>query len=145
LVGVNDIWGTSDVYRCHNDKFPFPTDCTALVMGQPLINLEPDAPANDKKEPLPVAWVKTWKGNAGKESRIFHCTMGSAEDFANAGVRRLTVNAVYWGLGLESEIRADRSVDIIGEYKPLKPGFNYKELGVIPRPVAFYRRAIAPC
>lgn len=139
LVGVNDIWGTSDVYRCHNDKSPFPADCTALVLGQPLINLEPDAPANDKKEPLPVAWVKTWRGNAGKESRIFHFTMGSAEDFANAGVRRLTVNAVYWGLGLESEIRADRSVDIIGDYRPLKPGFNYEELGVIPRPVAFYR------
>ena len=139
LMGVDDIWGTSDVYRCHNDKFPFPADCTALVLGQPLMNLEPDAPANKEKEPLPVAWVKTWKGNQGKESRIFHYTMGSAEDFANEGVRRLTVNAVYWGLGLESEIRADRSVAIIGDYKPLKPGFNYEELGVKPQPVAHYR------
>lgn len=139
LMGVDNIWGTSDVYRCHNDKFPFPADCTALVLGQPLINLEPDAPANDKKEPLPVAWVKTWKGNQGKESRIFHYTMGSAEDFANEGVRRLTVNAVYWGLGLESEIQAERSVAIIGDYKPLRPGFNYEELGVKPQPVAHYR------
>jgi hypothetical protein len=139
LTGVDNIWGTSDVYRCHNDKFPFPADCTALVLGQPLVNLEPDAPANEKKEPLPVAWVKTWKGNQGKESRIFHYTMGSAEDFANEGVRRLTVNAVYWGLGMESEIRADRSVAIIGDYKPLKPGFNYEELGVKPQAVAHYR------
>jgi|GEM_PF-84641 len=139
LIGVDNIFGTSDVYRCHNDKFPFPADCTALVLGQPLVNLEPDAPVNDKKEPLPVAWTKLWKGNSGKESRIFHFTMGSAEDFSNAGVRRMTVNAVYWGVGLEPEIRADRSVEIIGDYKPLKPGFNYDKLGVKPHPPAYYR------
>ncbi len=59
LAGVEDVWGTSDVYRCHNDKNPFPEDCTSLVLGQPLINLEKDAPPNAKKEPLPVAWTKT--------------------------------------------------------------------------------------
>jgi hypothetical protein len=139
LIGVDTIFGTSDVYRCHNDKFPFPADCTALVLGQPLVTLEPDAPANDKKEPLPIAWTKIWKGNSGKATRIFHFTMGSAEDFSDAGVRRMTVNAVYWGLGLESEIRADRSVAIIGDYKPLKAGFNYEELGLTPHPPAHYR------
>ena len=36
LTGVNDIWGPSDVYRCHTEKSPFPDDCTALVLGQPL-------------------------------------------------------------------------------------------------------------
>ena len=139
LTGVTDIWGTSDVYRCHNDKSPLPDDCTALVMGQPLINLEHDAPPNKKKEPLPVAWVKPWKGNAGKVSKIFHFTMGSAEDFANAGVRRITVNAVYWGLGMEKSITPDSSVDIVGKYQPLKPGFNYKKLGVRPQKAIFYK------
>ena len=51
---------------------------------------------SQKKEPLPIAWTKTWIGNDGKKSRIFHFTMGSAVDFQNEGVRRLTVNAVYW-------------------------------------------------
>lgn len=139
LIGVDDIWGTSDVYRCYNDKVPFPDDCTALVMGQPLINLNPDAPANTKKEPLPVGWVKTWTGSKGLESKIFHFTMGSAEDFTNEGVRRLTVNAVYWGTGLEKSITPDGSVEIVGDYQPLAAGFNYKKLGVKPRKPAYYK------
>jgi hypothetical protein len=101
-------------------RFPFPQDCTALVLGQPLINLQPDAPANQEKKPLPIAWTKTWTGSSGRPARIFHFTMGSAEDFQNAGVRRLTVNAVYWGLGMEDEIQPDRSVEFIGDYQPLK-------------------------
>ncbi len=139
LTGVGEIWGTSDVYRCHTDKHPFPEDCTALVLGQPLINLQPDAPPNTKKEPLPIAWTKTWKGNQDRSSRIFHFTMGSAEDFANEGVRKMTVNAVYWGLGMEADINASRSVEVVGEYKPLAAGFNYEKLGVKPRKLDFYK------
>jgi len=138
LAGVTDIWGTSDVYRCHNQDSPFPADCTALVMGQPLIDLSRDAKPNMDKEPLPIAWTKTWVGNRGLATRIFHFTMGSAMDFQNQGVRRLTVNAVYWGLGMESGIEPDRSVDIDGDYQPLKSGFDYEEIGVRPRPAAWY-------
>jgi hypothetical protein len=139
LTGVKDIWGTSDVYRCHNDKSPFPEDCQALVMGQPLVDLTREAEPNPDKEPLPVAWTKSWTGNKGLSTRIFHFTMGSAEDFENAGVRRLTVNAVYWGLGMEAALRPDSSVDIIGDYQPRKSGFNYKELGVEPQKPSFYK------
>jgi hypothetical protein len=139
LTGVSDIWGTSDVYRCHNDKFPFPQDCTALVMGQPLINLQSDAPPNKNKEPLPVAWAKTWTGNKGRPSKIFHFTMGSAEDFQNTGVRRLTTNAVYWGLGMGEAIEPESSVETVGNYQPLKAGFNYEKLDVRPRMPEFYK------
>ena len=139
LVGVDDIWGTSDVYRCHSDRFPFPKDCRALVLGQPLINLERNAPPNKDKEPLPIAWTKTWVGNQGRPSRIFHFTMGSAVDFQNAGVRRLTINGVYWGLGMEEMIRPESSVEIVGHYEPLKAGFNYETLNVKPRKVESYK------
>lgn len=139
LKGVDDIWGTSDVYRCHNEKHPFPEDAQALVLGQPLLDLTRDAKPNTDKEPLPIAWTKTWIGNQGLSTKIFHFTMGSAKDFENEGVRRLTVNAVYWGLGMEESIRADRSVEIVGEYRPLKSGFGYQELGVQPRKASFYQ------
>lgn len=139
LTGVSDIWGTSDVYRCHNEKSPFPKDCRVLVMGQPLMDLTRDAGANTKKEPLPIAWTKTWVGNNGLASKVFHFTMGSARDFENAGVRRLTVNAVYWGLGMESSIKAGSSVDIVGDYQPLESGFNYEKTGVEPHKPSFYR------
>ena len=109
-------------------------------LGQPLIDLNPDSEPNEEKEPLPIAWTKTWTGNQGLATRIFHFTMGSAKDFENEGVRRLTVNAVYWGLGMEDEIQADRSVEVIGDYEPLNSGFNYEELGVQPRKLKFYSR-----
>jgi hypothetical protein len=108
-------------------------------MGQPLIDLTPGAAANTNKEPLPVAWTKTWVGNKGLPSKIFHFTMGSAKDFENQGVRRLTVNAVYWGLAMEAAIKADSSVDIVGQYRPLKSGFNYEKLGVQTRKPSFYK------
>lgn len=139
LTGVEKIWGTSDVYRCHDDEAPFPDDCTALILGQPLQSLSPDAPPNLDKQPLPIAWIKNWTGNQGKESRIFHFTMGSAKDFQNAGVRKLTVNAVYWGLEMEPLIRAQAKVDPIGDYEPLGSGFNYQALGVRPKLPSAYK------
>lgn len=139
LTGVGDIWGTSDVYRCHTDKSPFPDDCTKLVLGQPLVNLQPDAPPNRTKEPLPIAWIKQWEGNQGRSSKIFHFTMGSAEDFGNEGVRRLVINAVYWGTGMEAAIIPTSSVETVGQYVPTAGGFNYEKLGVQPRKPDFYR------
>ena len=86
-----------------------------------------------------MAWVKTWTGNRGLVARVFHTTMGSGDDFQNEGVRRLVVNAAYWCLGLEASIRADRSVACVGAYDPLGTGFDYKQLGVVPKPVSAYR------
>ena len=72
-------------------------------------------------------------------ARVFHTTMGSAEDYQNAGLRRLTVNAAYWCLGLEDKIDPKSNVDIVGEYKPLASGFNYEKLKVVPRKPSFYK------
>ena len=65
--------------------------------------------------------------------------MGSGTDFLSAGLRRLIINAAYWGMEMESAITATRSVDFVGEYKPLESGFNYEELGVKPMPVSAYK------
>lgn len=138
LIGVKDVWGTTDVYRCHKED-TVPEDCTALLLGQPMKSLSRDAPPNTDKVPLPIAWTKTWTGNQGKATRILHFTMGSAEDFANEGVRRVTINGVYWGLGLEEQIKPDSNVDIVGDYEPMKDGFNYEKLGVKPRPASYFR------
>lgn len=139
LIGVTDIWGDSDVYRTYKEGTSLPADCTALIWGQPLMGRKPDDLPNRELEPLPVAWVKPWKTSTGKSARIFHCTMGSGTDLKSAGLRSLIINAAYWGMGLESAISADRSVDIMGTYEPLESGFNYEELGVKPRPVSYYR------
>lgn len=139
LLGVNDIWGDSDVYRTYKEGSSLPMDCTALVWGQPLMGRKPDDLPNEKLEPLPVAWIKPWQTSDGSTARVFHCTMGSASDFKNQGLRRLVVNAAYWCAGLEASILATRSVDIVGSYEPLESGFNYQELGVKPRPAIYYK------
>lgn len=139
VTGVTDIWGNSDVYRTYPEGSRLPSDCTPLVWGQPLMGRQPDDLPNESLEPLPVAWVKPWRTSSGKTAKVFHCTMGSASDFKNPGLRRLVVNAAYWCVGMESAISADRSVEVIGDYQPLPSGFNYEALGVVPRPVAFYK------
>ncbi len=139
LTGVTDLWGDSDVYRTYEEGKGLPADCTALVWGQPLMGRQPDDPPNGQLEPLPVVWVKTWQTSGGKTARIFHSTMGSGTDLKNPGLRRLIINAAYWGMGLESAINTNLSVAIVGDYQPLGSGFDYPGLGVVPKPVSAYR------
>ena len=139
LVGVTEIWGNSDVYRTYKEGTSLPPGCTALVWGQPLLGRRPDDPPNEELEPLPVAWVKHWQTSGGKTAPVFHSTMGSASDLKSAGLRRLIINAAYWCMGMESAIRATRSVEIVGDYQPLGSGFDYPGLGVVPKPVAAYK------
>jgi hypothetical protein len=42
------------------------------------------------------------------------------------------VNATYWSLGLEDQIKPDLPVDIVGEYKPTPFGFNTYQKGLKP-------------
>ena len=139
LRGVTDVWGPSDVYRTYPEGKDLPKGCTALMFGQPLTGRSHDDPPNKKKIPLPIAWTKTWTGSKGVPARVFHVTMGSARDMQSAGLRRMTINAAYWCLGLEERIDAQSSVDYVGPYEPLESGFNYPKLGVVPRPVSYYR------
>jgi type 1 glutamine amidotransferase len=139
LRGVTDIWGPSDVYRTYPKDKSLPAQCHALVYGQPLLGRNHDDGVNEEKEPLPVAWSKTWTGSTGKTARVFHVTMGSAKVYQSAGLRRLTINAAYWCLHMEQQISATSSVEYVGEYKPLASGFQYDKLNVVPRKPAAYR------
>jgi type 1 glutamine amidotransferase len=137
--GVNDIWGPSDVYRTFDEGGELPQDCTALVMGQPLIGRKHGGANNPKKVALPIAWCKSWRTRDGQSARVFHSTMGSGKDLESAGLRRLIINAAYWGLRMEDTISAESCVDIVGNYAPLVSGFQYEKLGVFPQRVENYR------
>jgi hypothetical protein len=131
LRGVRAIFGETDVY----EAYP-PADATILVRGIVLNGMTADAqPATyrkprstDKVEqgvnepPMPVVWTRTNKNASGTTNRIFTTTMGAATDLENEGLRRLLVNAVYWGLGLSVPSRAD--VTYVDEYKPSFYGFD---------------------
>lgn len=139
LRGVEDIFADSDVY----EAYP-PEDAKILVRGQVLAGMKPgDPPADYKKtrasdrqeqginDPMmPVAWTRIFKNEAGNENRIFCTTMGAATDLQSEGLRRLVVNAVYWGL--ELEVPEQANVDCGPDYKPTMYGFGTAKKGVRP-------------
>jgi len=81
---------------------------------------------------MPVAWVKSYSGRAGKTARVFTTTMGAAQDLQNEALRRLIINACFWALGMEDKIPARTNVDLVGEYKPLPFKFGGFAKGVRP-------------
>lgn len=137
LRGVGDIFGDTDVY----EAYP-PADATILVRGQVLKGMQPaDAPADYKKKGrageqgvnapmMPVAWTRTHTNEAGTKNKILCTTLGSATDLASEGLRRLVVNGVYWGLGLDVPAQAD--VAVVGEFTPTMYGFGGFKKGVKP-------------
>jgi type 1 glutamine amidotransferase len=129
LRGIKDgdVWGPTDVYTAHPT-----TDADILLLGQVLTGMRPTDPPlqGPKNDPMmPVAWTRFWNAPSGKTMRVFTTTMGSSQDLESAGFRRLIVNAVYWGLGMENKIRPNAKVDIIGPYKPTPFGFNAFQKG----------------
>ena len=140
LKGVTEVFGDTDVY----EAYP-PADAKILVRGQVLKGMKPDdAPADYKKKRsrgdkgeqgvndpmMPVIWTRINKNENGKENKVLCTTMGSATDLQDEGMRRVVVNAVYWGLGMDVPAKAD--VTIVGEYKPTMYGFNGFIKGVKP-------------
>jgi hypothetical protein len=65
--------------------------------------------------------------------------MGSGLDLQSAGLRRLIINAAHWGMEMESSITPTSSVDMLGTHEPRESGFNFLELGVVPKPVSAYK------
>jgi hypothetical protein len=139
LRGVTDLFGDSDVY----EAYP-PADTKILARGQVLKGMKPsDLPAeykkrraSDKQEQgindpmMPVVWTRLNKNESGKENKILSTTLGAATDLQNEGLRRLIVNGVYWGVGLEVPVKAD--VAYVDEYKPTMYGFKGYRKGLKP-------------
>ncbi len=134
LRGIKDgdVWGPTDVYRVN---LPLPGDSRPLVMGQVLQGMQFDDPPVDgrKNDPMmPVAWTKTYDTASGKKARVFATTMGASQDLVPEGTRRMLVNAAYWCLGMEQQIKGDAKVDVVGTFEPTRFGFGTFKKGVRP-------------
>jgi hypothetical protein len=131
LRGITSIFGDTDVY----EAYP-PADATILVRGIVLQTLAPDSTpadyqktrATDKQQQgvndpaMPVVWTRLNKNDNGTTNKILTTTMGSATDLEDEGLRRLVVNGVYWGLGMDVPAKAD--VTYVDEYIPSFYGFE---------------------
>ena len=128
LRGVEDIWGSTDVYGIRN----LTGAAKVLVYGQVLAGMNPTDQPNYDKSIMPVAWIKHYSGETGKISRIFCTTMGASVDLKSEGLRRLLVNACYWATGMEDHIPEESNVAYVGEYNPTFYGFGGFKRGMKP-------------
>lgn len=135
LNGVADIWGPTDVYGIR----ALPENSEVLVYGQVLRRMEPDSAPNYEKSIMPIAWTRTYTGETGNTSRIFLTTMGASVDLVSEDLRRLLVNAVYWGLELEDAIPERADVSYVGDYEPTYFGFAKHKKSMRPRDLALDR------
>jgi len=120
LEGVKDIWGPTDVYTVA-DLVP---DAEVLLWGQSTLGMTADSPGSWEKSLMPIAWTKSYKIESGEKGKVFATTMGSAIDFLSEDLRRLVVNACFWGLEIKPLSGRIINVDIVGTYHPTMFGFG---------------------
>lgn len=149
MRGITELFGDTDVY----EAYP-PPDADVLVRGLVLQTLErTSAPADYRKRrgsdkveqpvndpAMPVVWTRLYVNERGVTNRVLTSTMGSATDLEDEGLRRLVVNGVYWGLGLDVPARAD--VTYVDPYSPSFYGFDGFRKGL--RPNDFVLGATVP-
>jgi hypothetical protein len=131
LKGVQDIWGPTDVYGIKN----LTSEADVLVFGQVLTGMKPaDEPVEGaKNDPMmPLVWTKGFTGSEGKTARIITTTMGASVDLECEDLRRLLVNACYWGLEMEEQIPDKANVDYVRPFKATFYGFGNFKKGVKP-------------
>lgn len=117
-ISSGEIFGPSDVYGVN---LPLPGDSLPIVLGQVVAGMKEADPALEgkKNDPMmPIAWTRTYKGEAGQTARVFTTTMGASQDFSSEGLRRLLVNATFWALNMEERIPERANVSIVGVYQP---------------------------
>jgi hypothetical protein len=112
LRGVKDVWVQAGAYVGK------PISGDILTMAQPLNGMTPNSPPDTTKPPMPSEWTRTYKSESGKAGRVFTSLYGTSEDITNEGYRRMLVNACFWALGLEDQIKPELDISFVGPFKP---------------------------
>jgi hypothetical protein len=136
LRGVEDVWGTTDVYGIRE----LPKDAVVLLEGSILDGMDPTSkPVEDARNAprMPITWVRERALESGEKQRVIGTTIGASIDLRSNDLRRLLVNACYWGLGLEEKIGPNSRSDTVGEFAPTPFGFGTYVRGVRPADLAW--------
>ena len=83
--------------------------------------------------------LKTWTGNTAPTERVFHLTMGGAQQSKSKGLRCQTVNAACGWPRMEANTNDSSCMEIIGESDPPDSGFGCKKLNILPKKPGFYQ------
>ncbi len=139
LTGVKNVWAEIGAYNAN----PI-AGSEILLMAQPLLGMTPNSPVDSQKKPMPGAWVRTYTSRSGKSGRVFASTYGASGDLVNDGFRRVLVNAVYWTVGLEGQIKPTAEISFVGPFRPTWMGVNRRAASVKPSDLAGWDSPILP-
>jgi hypothetical protein len=128
LKGVKDVWGPTDVYTVND----LGANTTILMYGQSSLGMTANAPLSYAKSIMPVAWIKSYQHENGKNTNVFATTMGASMDFKSEDLRRMVINACYWALGMETQIPEKNNAETVGAYEPIMFGFDKFKRGMKP-------------
>jgi len=117
---------------------------TVLTESQPLNGMTIEAPADETKKPSPSTWTREYTSKSGKKGRVFHSTQGASQDILDPNYRRLILNGIYWAAGMEDAIKADSTIDFVGDYTPSSFSFGGEVKGVKPSDLADLMSPIMP-
>lgn len=112
-------------------------DSRTLLVGEALRSTHAES-GDLQRYPLtnPVAWTRSYTGEAGVAARVFFTTLGHPYDFHEPSMRRLAINGILWALGLEDRIpEGGAASEPVTPYAPNNSGFGrvFKE-GLRPEP-----------
>ncbi|NIJ55812.1 ThuA domain-containing protein [Dyadobacter arcticus] len=137
MLGVKDMWVQSGGYTTYPKG-------TVLARGEVLNGMTATSEPDKTKELLPVAWIHDYKIGSGKTGRTFTTTHGASEDILNEGFRRMVVNAMFWSMGMEKEIKPGNDIAFVGPYKPTTFNFSGYKANVKPSDLAGWDALIMP-
>lgn len=123
-IKPGEIWGPTDVYGV---RLPLAEDAEVLVLGEVLTGMKVnDPPVKTKQNDpmMPIVWTRAYKGDNGKTTRVLTTTMGCSQDLEQPGLRKVLVNGVYWGLGMEDRITDNLNVEFVGPFQATPYGFK---------------------
>jgi type 1 glutamine amidotransferase len=140
MRGVKDAWAHSGGYKA----FPENMGATVLARGKILNGMTPDAAPDTSKEMMPVAWVRNYKLKSGATGRAFTTTHGASEDLLSDGFRRMAINAAFWCMGMERQIKPGNNIDFVGPYMPTTFNFSGYKANVKPSDLAGFESLIMP-
>lgn len=137
MTAVRDMWVQSGGYTAEPKG-------TVLARGQVLNGMTATSQPDQTKELLPVAWIKEYQVESGKKGRSFTTTHGASEDLLNEGFRRMVLNATFWAMGMEKDIKPSNDIAFVGPYKPTTFNFSGYKANVKPADLAGWDSLIMP-
>ncbi len=129
LRGVEPFHARSWLYTAEREEYPLAKTPEFLLVGHPV-------GGEYKKPPVshPCAWLQRHKrSDGGEETRVFYTSLGHPLDFKRESMRRLSINALLWCLGMEGSIPANgANAATVGAYDPTPSKVGGHKRGVRP-------------